>query len=221
LQAVKAISFRCEASEELSFLFEDFRLMCNDAIRIALKEKPKNRFKLMQLACPCLKEFGLQSHYALSACEVAYSIYKSKEKKSNPYVKRAFLKLDNQTYRLDHLLLKIPSAPRHFIYLILQGSDYHLSFIDNSALKRGSVTITDHSVIIAFSKEIAPIELRGSVGIDVNERNVTTSNTLGLSEAFDTSENAEIKEIQRNSSEDRPKNKTGQTHQRETLCQVW
>jgi putative transposase len=194
LQAVKAISFRYKASEELSSLFEDFRLMCNDAIRIALKEKPKSRFELIELARHRLKEFGLQSHYALSACEVAYSVYKNKNGKSYPYVKRAFLKLDNQTYRLNHLLLRIPSTPRRFIYLIMQGSDFHLSLIDNSALKKGSVTITDRTVSIAFSKETHPIELLGSVGIDVNERNVTTSNTSGVSKAFDTSEVAEIKE---------------------------
>jgi putative transposase len=194
LQAVKAISFRYKASEELSSLFEDFRLMCNDAIRIALEKKPKSRFELIELACSRLKEFGLQSHYVLSACEVAYSVYKNKNRKSIPYVRRAFLKLDNQTYRLNHLLLRIPSTPRRFIYLTLQGSDFHLSFIGNSALKKGSVTITDRTVSFALSKRVAPIELLGRVGIDVNERNVTTSNTLGVSKAFDTSEVAELRE---------------------------
>src|SRR5713226_6610612 len=194
MRTVKAIQFRYVASDELTSLFEDFRLMCNDAIRIALKEKPRSRFKLIEMAYPRLKEYGLHTHYILSACEVAYSVYRNRNRRSDPYVEKAFLKLDNLTYTLNHLLLRIPTAPRRFIYLTLQGSDYHLSFIDDSTLKRGSVTITDRTVVHAFSKEIAAVEPLGSVGIDVNERNVTTSETSGSTKVFDTSEVAEIKE---------------------------
>ncbi len=168
--------------------------MCNDAIGIALKEKPKNRFKLIEVAYSRLKEYALHTHYILSACEVAYSVYRNKSRKSDPYVKEAFLKLDSQTYSLKHLLLRIPTTPRHFIYLILQGSNYHLSFIDDPTLKRGSLTITGRTAVIAFSKEIAEIEPLGNVGVDVNERNVTVSDSSGRSIKYDTSEVAEIKE---------------------------
>ena len=56
------------------------------------------------------------------------------------------------------------------------------------------MTINDRSVVIAFSKEITAVEPPGSIGIDVNERNVTTSETSGVTKVFDTSEVAEIKE---------------------------
>src|SRR5713226_6846884 len=194
MRTVKAIQFRYVASDELTSLFEDFRLMCNDAIRIALKEKPRSRFKLIEKAYPRLKEYGLHTHYILSACEVAYSLYGNRNRRSDPYVRKAFLKLDNQSYILNHLLLRIPTTPRRFIYLTLQGSHYHLSFIDDKRLKRGSVTITDRGVVIAFSKEIDVMEPLGRVGIDVNERNVTTSETSGATTVYDTSEVAEIKE---------------------------
>jgi len=78
VRAVKAIQFRYVASDELTYLFQDFRLMCNDAIRIALKEKPRSRFTLIETAYPRLKEYGLHTHYILSACEVAYSVYGTK-----------------------------------------------------------------------------------------------------------------------------------------------
>src|SRR5713226_9591086 len=146
--------------------------MCNDAIRIAVKGKPRSRFTLIEIAYPRLKEYGLHTHYILSACEVAYSVYRNKERRStDPYIERAFLKLDNQSYSLNHLLLRIPTTPRHFIYLTLQGSNYHLSFIDDPSLKRGSITLTGRTVSIAFSKETAKMETLGEVGIDVNERN--------------------------------------------------
>jgi len=192
VRAVKAIQFRYVASDELASLFEGFRLMCNDAIRIALKEKPRSRFTLIEKAYPRLKEYGLHTHYILSACEVAYSVYRNKDRKSVPYIEKAFLKLDNQSYSLNHLLLRIPTTPRHFVYLTLKGSDYHLSFIDDSTLKRGSITVTGRTVSIAFSKEIAEPQTLGEVGIDVNERNVTASDTSGVTRVFDTSNVAEL-----------------------------
>lgn len=168
--------------------------MCNDAIRIALKETPKSRFKLIESAYFRLKEYSLHSHYILSACEIAYFVYKNKNRKTGPYVKQAFLKLDNQSYTLNHLLLRIPIRPREFIYLTLQGSDYHLRFIDDPTLKIGSITLGRNNLNIAFSKEIAEIKPLGNVGIDMNERNATTSDTLGTTNIFDTSGVVEVKE---------------------------
>lgn len=49
-KATKSVSFRYTAPVELSSLFEDFRCMCNDAIRIAVEEKPTGRFELNRLA---------------------------------------------------------------------------------------------------------------------------------------------------------------------------
>ena len=110
--------------------------MCNDAIRIAIKEKPKSRFRLIKQAYQRLKEYGLHTHYILSACEVAFTTYSNKDRKANPYVKRAFLKITSQSYRLDHLILRIPTKrPRDYIYLTLQASDYHLSLIDDPTLR--------------------------------------------------------------------------------------
>jgi len=180
VRSVKSVSFKYSASQELSSLFEDFRLMCNDAVRFAMRDKPRNRFALIQLAYAQLKEYGLHTHYILSACEVAFSIFRNKKRKRVPYIRKAFLKLDVQSYQLSHLLLRIPTTPRHFVFLTLDASDYHNSFINNSTLKRGSIIITERSVCIAFSKEVTTHEPLGYIGIDVNERNVTVSATNGF-----------------------------------------
>jgi putative transposase len=195
IRATKSASFRYTSSPELATLFENFRLMCNDAIRIALKGKPRSRFDLIERAYPRLKEYALHTHYILSACEAAYSVYRNKKRKSVPYVRKAFIKLDNQSYLLNHLLLRIPATPRHFVYLTLEGSEYHLSFIDDASLKRGSVTITNRRVSITFSKEVEVFEAREHMGVDINERNVTISATDGYSHRFDElGEVAEVKE---------------------------
>ena len=44
MRPVKSIQFSYAASADLRSLFEDFPLMCNDAIRIAIEQKPKSRF---------------------------------------------------------------------------------------------------------------------------------------------------------------------------------
>jgi len=182
------------ASADLKSLFEDFRLMRNDAIRIAIEKNPKSRFSLQALAYSRLKEYGLHTHYILSACEVAFAAYRNKDRKATPYFNRTFLKVTSQSYRLDHLVLRIPARPRDYIYLTLQGSDYHLSLIDDPTLKRGSVTIAEQTVSVAFSKGAIVDEPLGNIGVDVNERNVTTSDTPGGTNMYDTSRVAEIKE---------------------------
>ena len=194
MESVRAIRFRYDTSEELSSLFEEFRLMCNDAIRIALEEKPKSRFRLIELAYPRLKQYGLHTHYILSACEVAYSAYKNQKRKSRPCIRRPFIKLDSQTYALNHLIVRILTRPRHFIYLTLRSSNYHLSFVDDPRLKRGSITMTDSALVIAFTKKTVEIEPRGMIGIDVNERNVTWADSAGNVRKEDTSMVAELKE---------------------------
>jgi putative transposase len=104
------------------------------------------------------------------------------------------LKLDSQIYRLDHLILRIPTTPGCFVYLTLEGSDYHLSLLDDPTLKRGSVTISEGKVSIAISKDVNEIETLGHLGIDVNERNVTWADSTGRVQKDDTSEVAELKE---------------------------
>ena len=193
VKATKSITFSYSANEELSSLFEEFRLMCNDAIRIAVKEKPRTRLKLIELAYERLKGYGLHTHYLLSVCEVAFSVFKNKRRKSIPYVRKPFIKLDNQTYRLNHLLLRIPLSPGHFTFLTLIGSKHHMSYIDDPALKRGSVIITPRSVVITFSKEVVFFAPTGSIGMDINEKNVTVSASDGWSHRFE--EFAEIVDI--------------------------
>jgi len=195
VKATKSLVFRYSSSVELASLFEEFRLMCNDAIRIAVQKKPTNRFELITAAYATLKQYGLHTHYILSACEVAYSAYRNKNRKSTPYVRRAFLKLDKQSYQLNHLLLRIPTTPRTFIFLTLQGSEHHLAYIDDPNLKRGSVTVTPDCVVVVFSKEVELLRSTGYMGIDVNERNVMASATDGWTRRFDElGETVEIKE---------------------------
>ena len=58
----KAVRFDYRSSAEVLSLLETFRRMCNDAVRVALAKKPKNRFALIELSYNRLKEYGLHTH---------------------------------------------------------------------------------------------------------------------------------------------------------------
>jgi len=190
IKAVKCVKFSYEATAEIKQLLKNFGMMCNEAIRIAWVTRPKNRFALVVNAYGPLKEYGLHTHYILSACEVAYASYSRQGRKSIPYFKRAFLKLDIQAYKLDYLLLRIPIQPKRFAYITLDSSSYYRSYLADLSLKRGSITLTEKDVVISFSREVELPSLFDRVGVDVNEENITASDTLGWKRRYN-----EVKDI--------------------------
>lgn len=133
--------------------------------------------------------YGLHTHYILNACECAFAMLRNRKWKKQPYARKLFMKLDNQTYRLDYMLLRIPTTPRNFIHIPLGGGEYQLFFIRDSTLKRGSITITEDSVVPAVSKEPQETKPIRTVAFDVNEKNATSSDR----ERYDLSNVARIK----------------------------
>jgi transposase len=73
-----------------------------------------------------------------------------------------------------------------------------VSLVDDSSLKRGSVTITPENVVVALSKEAEPFKPVGFIGMDTNRRNATVSTTDGWYKQFEElGEVADIKETYR------------------------
>ena len=174
--AVKAVQFNYTPTDQILSLLHTFRDMVNEALRIGFDKKPKTRFKLIAECNQTFKEkYGLHSHYVLNACECAFAMLRNRRWKRKPYAKHLFMKLDNQTYQLNYMLLRIPTIPKNFIFIPLRGANYQLSFLRDPALKRGSVTLTASTVTIAFSKETAMIEPLSMVGYDVNEKSIVSS----------------------------------------------
>jgi len=209
LKATKAVRFSYTPTEDMLNLLETFRYMVNDALRIGFEKKPRSRFQLIMMAYHDLKDrYGLHTHYILSACECAYAMLRNRKWRKLPYAKRLFLKLDSQTYKLDYMMLRIPTTPRNFLHIPLRGGEYQLSFLRDPNLKRGSITITDSKVILAVSKSTEAVEPLGEpVAFDINEKNITSSD----GERYDLSEAASIKHqysrirasIARNTNKDR------------------
>jgi putative transposase len=92
--------------------------------------------------------------------------------------------------RFQLITMGTSTSPRNYIIIPLKGGEYQLSFLRDPALKRGSITITDSTVILAVRKTAKVVEpLRKAVAYDVNEKNVTSSND----ERYDLSYVANIK----------------------------
>lgn len=183
---VKGVKFAYSCSEDLTGLFESFRWMVNEAMRIGLEKRITSRFRLIKTVYEDFKKLGLHTHYILNACEVACAILRNHRRHGRkPYVRRLMLKLDNQTYKLENNALRIPKAPREFIELKLKIRDYHKQFLENLNLHRGSVVVTPNMAVVSFSKETPTIEPRRVLGIDVNERTIDLATKDGYLERVD------------------------------------
>jgi len=190
LRAVKAVKFSCVPTVEMLSLLGTFRCMVNDALRIGFEKKPRSRFQLITMAYSDLKDrYGLHTHYILNACECAFAMLRNRKWRKQPYARHLFMKLDNQTHKFDQNSLRIPTLPRNFIHIPLIGGEYQSSLLHDSSLKRGSVTITESSVVLAVTKTVEEVKPSKAVAYDINEKNVASSD----GERFDLSDVAGVK----------------------------
>ena len=161
MKVTKAVRFQYSPNEELRELFKTFRQMTNDAIRTAIQHRITSRFKLIKTAYQDLKRYQLHTHYILSACEVACAVIRNRKRRKTPYITQPFLKLDNQTYRLQGDILRIPVKPRQFIHIKLETGEYQRKLLSDPNIKLVSVTINPRRTIIAVSKELRVTKQKG------------------------------------------------------------
>ena len=158
-------------------MLENFRDMVNNAIGICLAEGLHGRLKLRDRIYKELQErCGVVSCYAYSVAEVAWSIVKKHRKwDRKPFAKRLMMKMDSQNYTLNYSILSLPMRKGERVLIPLRYGDYQRSFLMDTSLKRGSVTVTDSSIIMSFVKEVALSVPKERVGIDLNEKSAVCS----------------------------------------------
>ena len=151
--------------------------MVNDAIRICLAENINGRLKLRDRIYKEFQErYGVVSCFPYSVAEVAWSIVKKHKRwHRKPHAKRLMFKMDAASFSLNYSILSLPFKKGERVLIPLQYGDYQRSFLMDKTLKRGSVTVTESSIVIAFSKE--PLAKRPSrkVGYDLNEKSIVGS----------------------------------------------
>jgi len=164
---------------EIKFLFEEFRLAVNKAIRIGLQSGVTSRYKLTKLAYKDLRsEHQIYAQHVVSAIEVAASILKNYRYAVRrgivkpPYVKRLMMKVENQAYSLDRKTgeVDLPVRAGKHVKLKLTISDYHRRYLENPSYSLGSLTLLPDRAIIAFRKEIPkPYTPKAALSLDTNE----------------------------------------------------
>ncbi len=177
-RAIKAVRFRYIPTALTRELLVTFREMVNDAIRICLEEDVTGRLRLRNRI---YKEFqgryGVVSCFPYSVAEVAWSIVKKHRRWGRkPVARRLMMKMDIQNYTLNHSILSLPFRKGERVLIPLQHGQYQDSFVTDTSIRRGQVTLTDSSLFIAFSKQTVPSIPRGKVGIDLNQRSAVDSN---------------------------------------------
>jgi putative transposase len=192
---VKAVNFKIEPNYELYSLLLAFRDLANFCLKRGLEKKISSRFRLIKEVYDESKKFGLHTHYVLNACEVACAIlknYRRYKKAKEPEVKKLFMKLDNQTYKLiekqGELFVRIPFKPRKFLYIKLKYGEYQKKFLEDKTLKLGSVIALTSRLILCFRKESNIAEPKSKVALDINERNVTSINSNNKTKIYDLTE---------------------------------
>jgi len=177
MKAYKSVRFRYEPSALSRELLETFRDMVNDAIRICLSENIRGRLRLRNRIYKDFQErYRVLSGYPYSVAEIAWSIVKKHGKWGRkPNAKKLMMKMDVQNYSINNRVLSLPFKRMKHILIQLDYGNYQQSFLANRELKRGSLTITESVVIIAFSKAIAVVQPVSRVGVDLNEKSVVCS----------------------------------------------
>ena len=183
---IKGVVFRLEGElpHEAKFLFEDFRLAVNSAIRAGLQARVTSRNALARLA---YKDFRAEhprmyAKHLVSAFEVAGSVLKNhrrrvrKGKGNNvPYVRRLFMKAENQAYKLDREngMIDLPIRAGCHVKIKLVLSNYHRRYLDDTACSLGSLTLLPDRAIIAFRKDAPkPFVPESALSLDTNERSL-------------------------------------------------
>ena len=190
-RVVRSLSFPFEEMPApLRWLLEEFRLLVNKSIRIALRDDIRSRFRLARIAYRTLSaEHDVYKQYIPSAFEVALATLKAYRRRVRrgrktdvPYLRRLMLKAENQSYRLDRETgrLRIPIRGTEGVQVHLPLSKWHRSFLGDPTWGLGSLTVVPGKIIIAVRKE-APKAYgpKAAIALDTNEDSVDGVTAVG------------------------------------------
>ena len=155
--------------------------MVNDAIRIGLEENVTSLKSLSLKAYHQLSPYDVPSYYKLCAISSATGILrnyrKALRKNANtrtPYARRLVL-TTCYGFKVEEGKLRLPLKAHLYEYLPL--NPHTEKVLNDSDLTIQSVTLTERSLSLTFSKETGMIEPRGGIGIDRNLDNVTLADS--------------------------------------------
>ncbi len=194
VKSVKAVKFGYKRTLETRELLETFRMMVNHAIHKCLDQGIKGRLRLRDRIYKEFQEtYGLVSCYPYSVAEVAWSIVKKHRRwHRRPIAKRLMLRMDAANYSLNYGILSLPNKRGQRLLIPLEYGDWQRSLLMDTTLKRGSVTMTDFTIVVAFTKETVAIEPLRKVGYDLNHKFIVGSDGARIDSTRNTASGAAI-----------------------------
>jgi len=232
---VKGVVFRLkgEFPVEVTSLLEDFRLAVNSAVRAGLQARVTSRNALTRLSYSDFRKEHpkMYAQHLVSAFEVAGSVLKNHRRRVRrgnagriPYIRRLFMKAENQAYKLDRVngVVDLPIRAGCHVMLKLVLSDYHRGYLSDPSFTLGSLTLFPNRAIIAFRKNAPkPYAPEAALSLDTNERSLDGVLVRGDSAVVLKAEFPEIAMIQRRHHDKRKKLQKKKAHDRRTsrrLC---
>ena len=183
---VKSVRFRYNQTSFTKELLETFRTMVNDAIRICLDENIRGRLALRNRIYREFQErYNVVCCYPYSVAEVAWSLARKHRRwNRKPFARRLMMKMDAFNYSLHFSILSLPYKKDERILIPLAYGEYQRSFLMDTSLIRGSVSLSESCVIISFTKQVPLTTPKRRVGVDLNEKSAVLSDgtKLDLSE---------------------------------------
>jgi len=164
---------------ELYPVFEYFRSITNEAIRIGIEKSITSQFGLhYELYYRFRSEIHSRYIYGALGCAASKLKFYRKMKRKNPqvkipYISKNHLILESGAYKISDGQIRIPIRPRQYCRIKL--NHYVLEQIQD--VKIGSVTITEDKLVISYSKQVIEQKSTSFVAIDRNLDNATTYDT--------------------------------------------
>jgi len=164
----------------LTWIQQEFRLLVNKSIRMALQGDIRSRARLNRVGYAILsRDHAVYKQYIPSAFEVALATLKVyrrrlREGKSSsiPYMHRQMLKAENQSYRLDRATgrLRIPLRAREHIEIQLSVSAWHHRFLEDPEWELGSLTVVPGKILLVV-RMVRPktYQPTAAIALDTNE----------------------------------------------------
>ncbi|MCL5011333.1 MAG: IS200/IS605 family accessory protein TnpB-related protein [Candidatus Marsarchaeota archaeon] len=205
MRVVKAVIQPYCLKEDLSVLFSNFRRMTNYCIKIGVEKNITSRNGLSREVYKTLGDAreGLHSWYVLGAIERASGIlknYRSAVRKAlkkgktieKPFVRKDFIILGNQAFKIEDKKLKMHLTSKSFIEIPLNS--YTLKKLNG--VKIGELILKSKSLSISYSKEVEFIKTVDVIGVDRNLSNITTASNQKIN-VYDFKKITEMKNVYR------------------------
>jgi putative transposase len=188
---------------------EIFREMVNHIIQIGLENDVASLKRLSNLSYSQLARYEISSYYKLCAISHAAGILANRKKSlkrglksRKPFASQALL-ISCYGFKIANGILKVPLGDRQYLDVPLNNHIRKILF--DSSLRVHSFALTNDSVNICISKDVAECECEGIQGVDRNLRNLTVGNKYEatqyeLTKSVDIAENTRsiMKSFKRN-----------------------